>query len=362
MDDTCQIEEERMDITGHVEEDNVYKQAEVDVVEEEEFNRQNECDNDSEAVIEDREQNMSNYLFVDATDEMIGEDVVVTESDLTIIAYGQLISVENLACRVQLHYVRNVETDVLPSVSEVNREVDLIRKYVKKPKSTVELIEDGFNLHIMNLSQYNCSAAGTEGSSACMGISMCMAETFIDGRINFLPKDPRRALVPFSVVIQKTVSRWKKEANPPLSTAEVISLLGLKIQIKEEKWWPGAESSLDEESDEESVFKTCEILYKMAVESNEREAIIITLHPNHTFSVLIDENGDQFILNSHLFYEDCISTFHEVVETEGRGASVLCVPSSDWEKGLRFILQCYPKYFRAETKAGEMSRICSKNE
>ena len=65
------------------------------------------------------------------------------------------------------------------------------------------------------------------------------------------------------------------------------------VEVKEEKWWSKASQLFDRGS----AFQVCKEVFKMAVDSKNREAFIITLHPDDTFVLLIDENGDHLVLD-----------------------------------------------------------------
>lgn len=126
------------------------------------------------------------FLFANVTEEDKGKatDIVILEGDLSIIGFGRLVSMENLACQVQLQYIANTDSDVWRPESEVN----LIKKYVKVPRSTQTETDGKFIFYVLNLSQFNCSAAGPGGSSACMGISVSLAERFLDCNKRFFYK------------------------------------------------------------------------------------------------------------------------------------------------------------------------------
>ena len=54
------------------------------------------------------------FLFANVTEEDKGKatDIVILEGDLSIIGFGRLVSMENLACQVQLQYIANTDSDV----------------------------------------------------------------------------------------------------------------------------------------------------------------------------------------------------------------------------------------------------------
>lgn len=166
-----------------------------------------------------------------------------------------------------------------------------------------------------------------------MGISVLLAERFLDCNISSLISNPSRILVPYSQIIQSTVSRWNRESHPPLSVTEAINVMRSGVQVKEEKWW----SKASQLCDRGSASHVCGEVFKMAVDSKNREAFIITLHTDHTFVVLIDENGDQLVLNSHLFLKESSLSFQEAVDASSSGASVFFAP----ESGKSYCTSCW---------------------
>ena len=94
----------------------------------------------------------SDFLFADVTEEDKGKntDIVILEGDLSIIGFGRLVSMENLECQVQLLYIANKDSDVLPPESEVKKEVNLIKKYVKVQRSTQIEIDGKFISYVLN--------------------------------------------------------------------------------------------------------------------------------------------------------------------------------------------------------------------
>jgi hypothetical protein len=51
-------------------------------------------------------------------------------------------------------------------------------------------------------------------------------------------------LVPYSQIIQSTVSRWNREGHP-LSVTKAINVMRSGVEVKEEKWWSKASQLFD---------------------------------------------------------------------------------------------------------------------
>lgn len=110
-----------------------------------------------------------------------------------------------------------------------------------------------------------------------------------------------------------------------------------------------------------SPYQYCEELYNELVHSTKREVALLSLKPNHTFFVLIDETGNQLLMNSHIIYKKTTDTFHMVIGTEASGASAMHAPTSSWKEMLHFILESYPQHVHADVAIGEMISILPKN-
>lgn len=194
-----------------------------------------------EEVIDNEEGNdiSDKKFFSPITDNDIGRPIVVAERD-NIVAHGQLTSVDNLTCKVIIKVIEN-ECEVLPPDCTIGQEVVLIKKYVKTVISTtVELhgLPTETSLCVMNVSQFNCSSSGPEGSSACMGIALKFADQFLQHKVSFQIPNISDIFASFGTVIQTIVEKWKTDSLPPLTFVEAIKLLELNLVSGREEWWP----------------------------------------------------------------------------------------------------------------------------
>ncbi|KAL3871145.1 hypothetical protein ACJMK2_039162 [Sinanodonta woodiana] len=94
------------------------------------------------------------------------------------------------------------------------------------------------------------------------------------------------------------------------------------------------------------------------MKKNKRQAMLVTLKPNHTFVVLISENGDQLLLDSHLHYSSENRTYHETLVKSGTGAAIAFLPSGT---SPQWLIEDYPAIINSSSSYGEITQIIPKN-
>lgn len=133
--------------------------------------------------------------------------------------------------------------------------------------------------------------------------------------------------------------------------------MNLQLDTKQEEWWP----KFHESAKRATPYDYCKDLFTDMVKSGEKQAMVFTLEPNHSFIILINEKGESLLLNSHLHYKDDFTNFEEALQREGNGAALLYTPHSSFDELLLFIFDKYPGITHTTTPKGEMIQVCPKN-
>jgi len=100
-------------------------------------------------------------------------------------------------------------------------------------------------------------------------------------------------------------------------------------------------------------------MYLEILKSGQKQGLVFLFQPDHAFALLIDEAGNQMMLDSHLHYLKETDTFLETVKFEGTGALIAFFPKG--VNCLPFIFERYPKMMHKMADAGEVIQVLPKN-
>ncbi|KAL3862802.1 hypothetical protein ACJMK2_008748, partial [Sinanodonta woodiana] len=160
-------------------------------------------------------------------------------------------------------------------------------------------------------------------------------------------KNVKDVLPMFIGIFQKACDVWKRDNTEPLTVHEAIN------EIAAETWWPTTPGAVPK-----SPVQLVTEFYLNSMKKNKRQAMVITLKPNHTFVVLINENGDQLMLDSHLHYSSENRTYHETLVKSGTGTAIAFLPSGT---SPQWLVEDYPAIINSSSSYGEITQIIPKN-
>ena len=103
-------------------------------------------------------------------------------------------------------------------------------------------------------------------------------------------------------------------------------------------------------------------LYSKAVELSVQEAVLVTLPPDKTFVIVVDEDGNQLLMDSHLHYTDPLETFKEAVVNKVCQGLFVFTERSRAKELLAYIMYSMAPQMRIGSNTGCMHRLyASKN-
>ena len=163
-------------------------------------------------------------------------------------------------------------------------------------------------------------------------------------------------------VMADTVNYWEEShlssmnALDCLRNYEQFGELDLSLSTSEHFWRKDLKSSTHD-----SPFDSLIEPYQQSVFGRERTAMIFTLCPDKTFIVIIDEEGNQMLLDSHVHYTDNDLSFEEALNSpDCRGVVAFCAKQKACNM-LQFILGSFCRELRASNKEIDVLVLRPKN-
>ena len=107
---------------------------------------------------------------------------------------------------------------------------------------------------------------------------------------------------------------WDEHHLAPVDVEEALKLplfegLGDRVEIEERMWH--SRLKVDGYSSGKEAIKA---MYEDQIGAKEKSALIITLFPDKSFTILIDEAGNQLLVDTHIHYLDENQSFDQAVK------------------------------------------------
>lgn len=207
---------------------------------------------------------------------------------------------------------------------------------------TLTVNPDGDELGIKELPLGECQFTILEkvsGSSACVGICLKATEDFICGTMLKSIKfdDKENIAVRYKNIVRDMVNYWNDYNLCPLEITTALKLpifstLKEEIEVNEVMWHTGLLHN-------DINYKACLQAYQAAITNCERQAILFFIPPDKAFVVLVDEEGSQLLLDSHIHYMSEQESFENAVKRKTARGRLVFVEKREQEEPalLRYI-------------------------
>lgn len=256
------------------------------------------------------------------------ETILVDENDENTIT----ISVDTvLAGETVDENMNSISVDVVlvedNHVEVIGTEVDSLNK-----KDNNRNVPEYFPSIVLEKCQNTVLPANIDhGSNACGGISLLMIKNFLTENITLTNLDSLKE--EYSDVMERMVALFHENQLPPMNFKQLKLLpvfKGLDLEEKAELFWLTKLTGQD-------GYETCLDKYEEFVNKLCRGAFLVTVSPDKTFTILIDEHGNQVLMDSHLHYESVDESFEDALKNGKNGAIIISATKAKAKEFLHYI-------------------------